>query len=76
MKKQELTSKLQTLKVFLGEMKAIDSNPYSAGLKAEQLIDDLTNYVDDLIKVTEEIEEVSVESEAEPVEPMDDKKAK
>lgn len=64
--KQETLNKLATLQTFLKEMTAINNNPYSAGLKTEELLSDLTNYTNDLIATVEKIEEVTISNESEP----------
>lgn len=64
--KQETLNKLATLQSFLKEMMAINHNPYSAGLKTEELLSDLTNYTNDLIATVEKIEEVTVDEESAP----------
>lgn len=55
--KEQIIQQLETLKSFLQNIKAVGLNPYSKGIDAIKLIDDVVNYADDMKKLIEEFKE-------------------
>lgn len=48
--KEHVTQQLEMLKNFLNNVKAIEQNPYSKGIDATKLIEDVIGFADDLEK--------------------------
>ena len=64
--KQEVIGLIENLEGFLGNIKAICDHPYSTGVDVKKLINDLTDYAQDLKVAVNKIEEVSVDFVGEP----------
>lgn len=73
--KQSVIENLQNFINFIENMEAIAKNPYASGLKEDELLSDIKNYISETIGMVARIEEVTTDSEGEP-EPNPSKKAK
>lgn len=65
-RKQIVNEKLQTLSMFIAQMKALNSNPYAKEIDVEKLLTDIDEFVKEVREDVDKIEEVTSESSEEP----------
>lgn len=65
MKEKKLREQLEILKGFLANIKSIANHPYASGVDVNKLVDDLTDFVNDLEKILDEEEETETATTAE-----------
>lgn len=63
--KEKLRGQLEILKGFLTNIKSIANHPYASGVDVNKLVDDLTDFVNDLEKILDEEEETETATTAE-----------
>lgn len=73
MKKDNIKERLQTLVGFIENMEGLVKNPYTAGLKTEDMLKDIKAFVQETLPMVDEIEEVSQDFVGEP-EPSEESK--
>jgi hypothetical protein len=59
--KEKLREQFEVLKGFLTNIKSIANHPYASGVDVNKLVDDLTDFVNDLGKILDEDDEEKVE---------------
>lgn len=59
--KEKLREQFEVLKGFLTNIKSIANHPYASGVDVNKLVDDLTDFVNDLEKILDEEDEEKVE---------------
>lgn len=57
MKEKKVKEQLEILKGFLTNIKSIANHPYASGVDVNKLVDDLTDFVNDVEKILDEEEE-------------------
>jgi len=69
MKEKKVREQLEILKGFLTNIKSIANHPYASGVDVNKLVDDLTDFVNDVEKILDEEEtETATTAEAEKAE--------
>ena len=69
MKEKKVREQLEILKGFLTNIKSIANHPYASGVDVNKLVDDLTDFVNDVEKILDEEEtETTTTAEAEKAE--------
>lgn len=56
-KREQIINQLNTLVGFIENMESIAKNPYSAGLKTDELLRDVKNFVNETKAMVESLEE-------------------
>lgn len=59
--KEKLREQFEVLKGFLTNIKSIANHPYASGVDVNKLVNDLTDFVNDLEKILDEDDEEKVE---------------
>ena len=68
-KEKKVREQLEILKGFLTNIKSIANHPYASGVDVNKLVDDLTDFVNDVEKILDEEEtETTTTAEAEKAE--------
>lgn len=65
MKEKKVKEQLEILKGFLTNIKSIANHPYASGVDVNKLVDDLTDFVNDVEKILDEEEETETATTAE-----------
>lgn len=64
--KEKVIAQLENFINFIENMEAIIRNPYSAGLKTDELLTDIKQYTNDTIELVKKIEEAAPAELSEP----------
>ena len=65
MKEKKVREQLEILKGFFFFFKSIANHPYASGVDVNKLVDDLTDFVNDVEKILDEEEETETATTAE-----------